>query len=594
MHFSTILKFSLAAALAVGFTGCGDDDNDDNKITHKAITTSIIHVNDHHSHLDEETLSLYYNGVKYKTTVGGFPRVASMIKSLQSTKTNPLTLHAGDALQGTLFYSLFKYEADAALMNTVSWDAFVLGNHEFDDGDENLANFLDALTTTEHVVAANVVAPKGNVLYDKWTPYIIKEIDGEKVGIIGIDVSQKTRDSSNPSDEITFLDEIETAQKYATELENKGVNKIILLSHNGYSRDLDLASKVSGIDVIIDGDSHSLLGDFSAVGLSASGDYPTQVTAKDGRPVCVAQAWQYSHVVGNLDVSFSADGNVTSCTGTPYLLIGDDFSDANASFKAEIEGIIAANDNLIHVTPDSAALGVLNQYSQQVDSKKAEVIGEASEFLGHNRIPGDKKDGISDLPLGSDIAPIVAKSFYDLSNRADACIQNAGGVRVAVSEGNISVGTAYTLLPFANTLFEIDMKGSEIKAVLEDALSNYYDNGGSTGSFPYAYGLRFGVDMTKAKGERILDLEVKDRAQGTWGAIKSDVMYVIVTNSYIAGGKDGYLTFKSVQDARGEGVDTYLDYALSFVRYVESKTAAGEKVSKLPSEDHCIKSYQAE
>jgi len=69
-------------------------------------------------------------------------------------------------------------------------------------------------------------------------------------------------------------------------------------------------------------------------------------------------------------------------------------------------------------------------------------------------------------------------------------------------------------------------------------------------------------------------------------------MYVIVTNSYIAAGKDGYTTFKTVQDERGKGVDTFLDYALSFVRYVENKTANSSKVTKLPSTEHCIKSFK--
>ncbi|MGC9351366.1 MAG: 5'-nucleotidase C-terminal domain-containing protein, partial [Sulfurovum sp.] len=121
--------------------------------------------------------------------------------------------------------------------------------------------------------------------------------------------------------------------------------------------------------------------------------------------------------------------------------------------------------NLEIVSEESAAAAALAAFSDKVDEQKAVVIGESGEFLGHNRIPGDKKDGVSFLPLGSDIAPIVAKSFYDLSYRADACIQNAGGVRVAIEEGNITMDTAYTLLPFANTLYEIDMKGSEIKQV---------------------------------------------------------------------------------------------------------------------------------
>jgi len=212
--------------------------------------------------------------------------------------------------------------------------------------------------------------------------------------------------------------------------------------------------------------------------------------------------------------------------------------------------------------------------------------------IGHSRIPGDGYDKISVLPLGSDIAPVVAKSFYDLSNRADACIQNAGGVRTPISEGNITMGIAYELLPFANTLFEIEMYGSEIKQVLEDAMTNYLDNSGSTGSFPYAYGLKYDVDASAAKNSRISNLEIKDRKSGVWSTIDDSQMYVIVTNNYISAGRDGYTTFQTVQDERGEGVDTYFDYAMSFVRYVQAKAENNESVTKLPSEDHCIKSYK--
>jgi len=483
----------------------------------------------------------------------------------------------------------------------VNWDAFELGNHEFDDGDQALADFLNDFNTSA-IIAANVVPKAGNILEGMWSPYIIKEYDGQKVGVIGIDIKQKTEVSSNPSDEITFLNEKDTAQKYIDELEADGINKIVLLTHQGYTNDKTIASELHGVDVIIGGDSHTLLGDYSAVGLvNADGyDYPTVTTNADGEMVCIGQAWQYAYVVGNMDVSFDKDGVVSLCSGDATLLIGDSFKqkdangtkvDVDANTKAEILNTIAANSNLEQVTPDSATLTKLQTYTDQVDAQKNVVIGTAGEFLGHNRIPGDIKDGISNLPLGSDIAPIVAKSFYDLSNRADACIQNAGGVRIAVSDGDITMETAYELLPFSNTLFEIDMTGSEIKQVLEDAMNNYLDNGGSTGSFPYAYALRYDVNASASSNSRISNLEIKDRESGVWSAIEDNTMYVIVTNNYISAGRDGYTTFKTVQDERGAGVDTYLDYALSFVRYVEAKAENNESVTKLPSEDHCIKSY---
>ncbi len=217
------------------------------------------------------------------------------------------------------------------------------------------------------------------------------------------------------------------------------------------------------------------------------------------------------------------------------------------------------------------------------------VIGQAGEDLRHGRVPNKLRDGIT-LALGSEIAPIVAKAFYDLSNRADICIQNAGGVRINVPTGDITYGTAYTLLPFANTLYEIDMYGSEIKQVLEDAVEAIAQ-GNSTGAFPYAYALKYDVDASQSYGNRFSNLEIKDRTTGLWSNLDDTTLYTVVTNSYIAGGKDGYETFKTVQSERGQGVDTYLDYALSFVQYVKNLELSDTDVMRLPAADHPIKSY---
>lgn len=561
----------------------------------------LIHMNDIHSHLAGKNSSLLFNGKKTYVELGGMPRAIAMMKKLAAERGNHLILNGGDTFQGTLYYTLFKGDATAAMMNQVDWDAIVLGNHEFDDGDAHLASYLDKLNAD--IVAANVVPAPGNALEGKWTPYLIKEINGERVGIIGIDVKQKTEESSQPSDEITFLDEIATAQQYADKLRTEeGIDKIILLSHYGLAGDINLARSVTGIDVIIDGDSHSLLGDLSDIGPSSSYPYPIEETSPAGEPVCIAQAWEYAKMVGNLDVNFDTNGLVTDCRGQSILLLGDSFKRKNengeqvevdATERAEIENIINGLDNVKIVTEDPGAVAALQVYQDQVDELKDQVVGLAAEDLSHIRIPGTDylgNDG-ADFPRGSVIAPLVAKSFYELSLRADACIQNAGGVRINVPAGNITIDTAYTLLPFANTLFEIEMKGSEIKQVVEDAIINFHDNGGSTGSFPYAYSLKYDISMARPMNERISNLEIRNRESGAWSAIDPDEMYVIVTNSYIASGKDGYTTFKTVQDQRGPGVDTYLDYAMSFVQYAQNLAAEEEQMEPLPAEEHCIKSY---
>ncbi|MDK9694165.1 MAG: 5'-nucleotidase C-terminal domain-containing protein [Sulfurimonas sp.] len=594
------MKGVVTAVFAAFFclSGCAFHANQKAEISYPFLL-SVVHVNDTHSHLESETILLNINGIATKAEIGGYPRMATKIKELQASKANTLTLNAGDTFQGTPYYSLFKGKADSDMLNMISWDALELGNHEFDDGDVALAAFLNDLNI-KNILAANIEARSGSVLSGKFKPYFIKEFNGEKVGVVGIDTKQKTKASSNPSSAITFYDEVATAQKYIDELKTYGVNKIVLLSHVGLRNDKAYAAQLSGVDIIIGGDSHSLMGDFSVVGLqSHEKSYPFQTQDRDGKKVCIGHAWQYGYAIGAMDVAFDANGVVTDCSGAATLLLGETFTQKDtqgqdvpikSATQNEIVSLLNRLPQTAIVKKDEETKRKLANYKERFDEQKRIVIGKADEFIGHTRIP-ETTDGKKILARGSDIVPLVAKSFYELSNRADACIQNGGGVRTSVDEGDVTIATAYTLLPFSNTLFEIDMYGSEIKQVLEDALSNYLDNGGSGGSFPYAYGLRYDVNTQAKQNNRILNLEIKNRANGEWERVGANKMYVIVTNSYIAAGKDGYTTFKRVQDERGVGVDTYLDYALSFVRYVEKLTREGKKLEKLPSEEHCVKSY---
>ena len=157
--------------------------------------------------------------------------------------------------------------------------------------------------------------------------------------IIGIDIAAKTKNSSSPDESTLFLDETETAQKYIDELTSKGINHIILLTHYQYENDLRLAQKLRGVDIIIGGDSHTLLGDFAGLGLNSSGPYPTVVENADGQAVCVAQAWQYSQIVGELNIEFTNDGVVKTCSGLPHMMLGDSFKRKNADGdRVELEG----------------------------------------------------------------------------------------------------------------------------------------------------------------------------------------------------------------------------------------------------------------
>lgn len=573
-----------------------------------AFALKILHINDHHSHLEEDGTTLMLDGMDTDVVYGGFPRVVSKINELGQSSDSVLKLHAGDAVTGTLFYTLFKGEADAAMMNQVCFDAFALGNHEFDDGDAGLVDFLTDLddgSCDTDVLAANVVPELGvsplamNSATDFIQPYAIEQVNGEQVGVIGIDIANKTKNSSNPDDTTEFLDEVETAQQYIDELEAMGIDKIVLLTHYQYANDIAMAQALNGVDVIVGGDSHTLLGEgFEALGLAPQGPYPTQLTNADGNQVCVVQAWQYSYVVGELDVIFDADGNVSSCAGTPHLLLGDEFARDDETGEsvmvegdalASLQAVIDATPELSIVQPDEMTTATLQSYADQAAELSAAVIGTVAEDLCLERIPGQGRSSLCDITdtqsMGSDIANLVALAFKTQSNTSDLAIQNAGGVRIDIPSGPISIGDAYTLLPFSNTLLEIDMTGAEVVSTLEDALDYALAEEGSTGAYPYASGLRWHIDATQTKGMRFSMVEVKLKGESEWSAIQPDAVYKVVTNDFIAGGQDGYLTMGDIGDDRK--TDTFLDYAQSFVDYVQ----ATGTITRLPADEYSTQQY---
>lgn len=570
-------------------TGCNSQ-NQLKQVEEDSLTIKILHINDHHSHLLPDPADLILAGEPTRVAIGGFPRVVSKFKQLSDTTIPVLKLHGGDAITGDLFYTLFQGKADAAMMNQICFDVFAPGNHEFDGGDLGLARFLDWIREGEcntEFVAANVkpelgvspLALRSQQEYLK--PYAIKTINDQQVAIIGIDIATKTKRSSNPDPTTMFLNEVDSAQKYIDELTAMGITKIILLTHYQYANDISMARKLRGIDVIVGGDSHTLLGDFEDVGLNPSGPYPTRVTDADGNDVCIVHAWQYSAVVGELNVTWDSAGNISKCEGTPHLLLADSFQrrdetgerrPVSRDAKSEVLSHIQKTANLSIVSPDEPSVQILSQYQSQVAELKDEIIGMAEENLCFERMPGQGMSKLCDVSAtaahGSDITSIVAYAFRAMSNTSDIGIQNGGGVRSDLAEGLVTTGDAYILLPFANTLVELRMSGAEIKQVLEDATDYALEAGGSDGAYPYAAGLRWHADLSKPAGQRFSKLEVKTKSDRAWQPLILENQYTVVTNSYIADGKDGYATFATISK-EGRVTDTYLDYAQSFVEYVK-------------------------
>ncbi len=568
----------LAALLLALPLGCNDSSSDGDGVP---LSLRIVHVNDTHSHLDGEDEEFTLTGVDTEVAAGGMARLATLAKQARQAmtkadaeqETGSLVLHAGDSLQGTLYFNTYGGEAEAELMNYIGFDAMVVGNHEFDKGPDGLANFLDMANFP--VISANIDASKDAHLAGRIPQYIIKEFGETKVGIFGLTLTG-TDYISSPGDGVTFSDEIETAKAMVKKLEDEDVHKIIALTHVGYEKDMEIAAAVDGIDLIVGGHSHSLLGsdtEMEALGRSAIGPYPTMVQSPNGDTVYIVQAYQWEIAVGDVTVEFDGDGEITGINGVAKFLVGNNFMQENAdgdmvvvdaATKSAIEAEIAANPIMEIVAEDAAAVTKLAPYKAGVEEFETQVVAYVAEDLWHTRVPYTDKYGVGyDFPNGSLIAPVVCEGMYwkarQIGQDVALSLQNSGGVRTSITKGDLTVAGAIELQPFGNTLYILELTGSEIIAALQNGVTR------GSGAFAYVGGARYTVDMNLPDGENIVIVELRQE-DGSYTEIDPAATYKIATNVYIANGGDGY---DVLENATGERIDTGLIDADVFMEYAE-------------------------
>jgi len=591
-----------------------------------AYKLTILHINDHHSHLDDAAAPLMLDTgggrrERVQVSAGGFARVASAMKELAAqSHGSAVKIHAGDAVTGTLYYSLTDGQADADLMNTVCFDAMTLGNHEFDHGDSALKRFIDRLHgghCQTPVLSANVRFGPDSALNPARAPGLVQpsvivERNGRRIGLVGITVADKTLNSSRPDPGTTFLDEAASAQAEIDALRRQGVDIIVLQTHYGYGADLALARRLSGVDAIVGGDSHTLLGPPSLKkhGLTPVGPYPTRVTDLDGKLVCVVQAGQYANVVGELALRFDSTGRLLSCEGRPHILIGDDFRRVpgaqalNEKEKQAIRADIERSGALRLTRPDPDAVKALAPHQARKQEYGSVVVAHTEETLCARRVPGPRGDrsrsGQGDacnnsprvVRHGGDIQQLVAQAYLEQARSyfaADIALINAGGVRIDLPAGPLTVLDVHTLLPFKNTLVQLKIPGSTLKEALESAVGAALNPTPSTGAYPYAAGMRWRVDASQAPGQRLSGLEVMQ--DGHYAPLDLDRIYSVATIDFIADGKDHYTAFARLHD--GQRVDVGLDATQLFLDYAQEMARSGRALRPLPPSQYSTREFLA-
>jgi 5'-nucleotidase / UDP-sugar diphosphatase len=563
-NFPHLLLF---AVFVYALSGCAG--------TQERFALTVAHVNDTHGHLDPAEISFNLDNVTIRTEAAGFPRLAACVKDLRGRHDNLIFLHAGDIFQGTLYFTKFGGRADCNLFNLMGLDAMALGNHEFDKGPETLADF--AAQADFAILSANIDATLEPRLRNRIKPFIIKEIAGRKVGIIGL-TTPDTQELSHPGATITFRDPEQSARSAIDSLVAQGVHIIIIISHLGYMNDVVLASRLPEVDMIAGGHTHTLLGDFSALGCESTGSYPTVCKNADNATVLVVQAWEWAKVVGALTASFDRQGRLSAWAAEPIMPVGTVFTQENSvgdktpvdsEKHKKIRAKLAGSPGIALVDEDAASRKLLDPYAKEVSAFYRQNVALAPQNLVHVRLPKVGNAALSSS--GSQVAPLVADAMLwkmrAMGMGADAALVNAGSVRGSIPKGAVSVGQLSDLLPFGNRLVVCRLSGSDIKSVLETGIDRAFLSPENDGAFPYVAGLRYTADLSKPGGKRLVQVELQDR-KGTWHILADTADCRIVTNNYLIKGGDGYdLLPRMAQKAR----DTVYGDAEVFIEYAGMK-----------------------
>ncbi|MCX7132969.1 bifunctional metallophosphatase/5'-nucleotidase [Aeromonas sp.] len=558
---------------------------------------TLAHMNDTHSQFDPvnaelkgpifgkqgETDTLY-------TRFGGYPRLLTMAKSFQAealAKNQPLLLlHGGDAWQGSGYFKLNEGMANAELLSQFGLDAMALGNHEFDLDNQKLARFIEGVNFP--VLAANLDTRDDPDLRHTTNlkPFVIYAFEGNRkspvtdlnnlpqgkqlVAVMGLVLEDMANISPNVG-KLRFGKEIASAQATVDLLRQKGIHHVIALTHIGNQRDLALASEVNGIDAIVGGHSHSLLGDFRNIGWGKTGEYAQLVTNPDGVGLtCVVQAGSYAQAIGLARVSFDGQGRVISCKGQNQLLASRDFfaEPARKQVLDEARGkqagkFIDAQPNLVTVDEDPRLRGIIDShYKPALEQAFGPVIATLPAALQNARRPGDNGSDSH----GSDVAPLVAEGQYYWANTPAVqaltggpvhfALLAVGGVRADLPAGELREGdAALTLLPFKNQLSVLTLTGAEVRALLTETITATLPASAHAGKFPYGGHLRYTFTETvPAKRGELTRLQWMS-AEGQWQDLVDSQRYRVVMNAYSANGNDGWQALARAQRQQAERLD---------------------------------------
>lgn len=458
---SMLVVLSMVMGLVFGsFTGVYADEN--------TVTITIVHTNDTHSRVEA--------GI-------GFAKVAAKVKELKAANPNTLVVDAGDTLHGQTFATISKGESIIKVMNAVGYDVMTPGNHDFNYGQDRLVELAGMAQFP--IISANLVKADGTTLLE---PYVIKEIGGLKIGIFGLSTPE-TAYKTNPKnvEGLTFANPVETAKKIVAELQEKEVDAIIALAHLGIDKETVDTSylvrdNVEGIDLIIDGHSHSTL----------------DTIDNEGKDTKIVSTGEYNNNLGIVNLTF-VDGELKT-----------------------VEPSVFSNEEAAELETDADVIAIIEEVKEENKAITSVVVGKTDVEL----------DGVREHVRGGEtnLSNLITDAMLAASG-ADMAITNGGGIRASIDVGDITMEEIITVLPFGNYVIVKEYTGAQILAALEHGTANYPE---LAGSFAQVAGVTFTLDLNEEAGKRVKDVKIGGQP------LDLEKKYKVATNDFMAVGGDGY------------------------------------------------------
>lgn len=396
----------------------------------------ILHTNDTHSAIDPDAAGR-----------GGILQRKAVFDSVRAAEPHVITVDAGDAVQGSLYFKYFKGDVEYPLMDMAGYDIRILGNHEFDNGMESLAGHYRNIKGER--LSANYDFA-GTALDGVFVPWAVKEAGGRKIGFFGININPESLISDKCID-VRFSDPIAVANETASMLRNeKGCDVVVAVTHIGYSSssgkpsDTSLAASSRDIDIIIGGHSHTL------VDPARPDVTPSLIPNADGRPVRVVQTGKSGQYVGKVTVDLDHPGAART-----------------AGFAYEL---IPVTDRFAPETLDSAMTAYLKPYRAAVDSVMNRVVAVAATAMTNKAQGGGLPNLTADFgyEYGRHILDSLRQSDADVP-QLDLAVMNTGGIRQSWEEGPVSEGQILSTYPFSNRFVIIKLKGSDLLEAMKVA-----------------------------------------------------------------------------------------------------------------------------